>query len=160
MIPGVFAQFVEAGHILGSAAIILDYQDESGRPRRLWFSGDIGRYDVPILRDPVLPSDAHTLIMECTYGDKPHRAMEDAYDEFVDAIKRTVNRGGKVIVPAFAVGRTQNLTYLLTEAINQGISRISRLWLTALWQSMLPIFTANTPNVLMTRPGSLSLNTA
>ena len=120
VIPGVFAQFVEAGHILGSAAIILDYQDESGRPRRLWFSGDIGRYDVPILRDPVLPSDAHTLIMECTYGDKPHRAMEDAYDEFVDAIKRTVNRGGKVIVPAFAVGRTQNLTYLLTEAIESG----------------------------------------
>ena len=120
VIPGVFAQFVEAGHILGSAAIILDYQDESGRPRRLWFSGDIGRHDVPILRDPVLPSDAHTLIMECTYGDKPHRAMEDAYDEFVDAIKRTVNRGGKVIVPAFAVGRTQNLTYLLTEAIESG----------------------------------------
>ncbi len=120
VIPGVFAQFVEAGHILGSAAIILDYQDESGRPRRLWFSGDIGRYDVPILRDPVLPSDAHTLIMECTYGDKPHKDMEDAYDEFVDVINRTVNRGGKVIVPAFAVGRTQNLTYLLTEAIESG----------------------------------------
>jgi len=120
VIPGVFAQFVEAGHILGSAAIVLDYQDESGRPRRLWFSGDIGRHDVPILRDPVLPSDAHTLIMECTYGDKPHKDMEDAYDEFVDVINRTVNRGGKVIVPAFAVGRTQNLTYLLTEAIESG----------------------------------------
>jgi len=120
VIPGVFAQFVEAGHILGSAAIVLDYQDESGRPRRLWFSGDIGRHDVPILRDPVLPSDAHTLIMECTYGDKPHKDMEDAYDEFVDVINRTVNRGGKVIVPAFVVGRTQNLTYLLTEAIESG----------------------------------------
>lgn len=120
VIPGVIAHFVEAGHILGSAAVVLDYQDEAGNPKRLWFSGDIGRYDVPILRDPVLPTGAQTVVMECTYGDKPHESMDDAYDEFVDAIRRTVSRGGKVIVPAFAIGRTQNLTYFLSDAIENG----------------------------------------
>jgi metallo-beta-lactamase family protein len=105
---------------LGSGAIVLDYQDEQGNPRRLWYSGDIGRFDVPILRDPVFPSDAQTLVMECTYGDKAHENMDDAYDEFVDVIRRTVRRGGKVIVPAFAVGRTQNLTYFLSDAIENG----------------------------------------
>ena len=120
-IPGVTAQLVDAGHILGSAAVILDYRDDQGKPKRLWFSGDIGRYDVPILRDPVLPTGAETLVMECTYGDKPHDSMDDAYDEFIDAIKRTVRRGGKVIVPAFAVGRTQNLTYFLSQAMDDGL---------------------------------------
>jgi metallo-beta-lactamase family protein len=120
VIPGVTAQFIEAGHILGSAAVVLDYKDASGDPKRLWFSGDIGRYDVPILRDPVFPTGANTVIMECTYGDKPHENMDEAYDEFIDAVKRTVKRGGKVIVPAFAVGRTQNLTYFLSDAIENG----------------------------------------
>lgn len=59
--------------------------------------------------------------MECTYGDKPHESMEDAYEEFIDVVKRTVKRGGKVIVPAFAVGRTQNLTYFLSQAIEDGL---------------------------------------
>ena len=120
VIPGVTAQLVEAGHILGSAAVVLDYQDDFGNPRRLWFSGDIGRFDVPILRDPVFPSGAHTVVMECTYGDKLHENMDESYDEFVDAINRTVNRGGKIIVPSFAIGRTQNLTYFLSDAIENG----------------------------------------
>ena len=119
-IPGVTAQLVDAGHILGSAAVILDYRDDQGQTKRLWFSGDIGRQDVPILRDPVLPTGADTLVMECTYGDKPHDSMDDAYDEFIDAVRRTVKRGGKVIVPAFAIGRTQNLTYFLSQAIDEG----------------------------------------
>jgi len=119
-IPGIKARLVEAGHILGSAAIVLDYKNAAGEEKRLWYSGDIGRPDMPILRDPVLPSDANTLIMETTYGDKPHDSLYDAYDEFVDAINRTVSRGGKVIVPAFAVGRTQNLLYLLSDGIENG----------------------------------------
>ncbi|MEL7627105.1 MAG: MBL fold metallo-hydrolase [Anaerolineaceae bacterium] len=117
VIPGVIAQLVEAGHILGSSAVVLDYLDEAGKPKRFWYSGDVGRYDVPILRDPVLPSEAQTVLMECTYGDKPHESMDEAYDEFIDAVRRTVNRGGKIIVPAFAIGRTQNLTYFLSQAI-------------------------------------------
>lgn len=115
--PGLTVQLLEAGHILGSAAVVIDYNDDNGESKRLWFSGDIGRYDTPILRDPVLPSDAQTLLMECTYGDKAHESIDDAYDEFIDAVRRTVSRGGKIIVPAFAVGRTQNLAYLLSEAV-------------------------------------------
>jgi len=118
-VPGVTARLFDAGHILGSAAVALDYT-ENGRPKRFWFSGDIGRLDAPILQDPVMPEKADILLMECTYGDKKHEKLEDAYDEFVDAVNRTVKRGGKVIVPAFAVGRTQNLCYMLSEAIDQG----------------------------------------
>ncbi|HQK42586.1 MAG TPA: MBL fold metallo-hydrolase [Anaerolineaceae bacterium] len=118
-IPGVTARLHDAGHILGSSAVALDYT-ENGQAKRLWYSGDIGRLDAPILQDPVFPEKADTLLMECTYGDKKHEKLEDAYDEFVDVINRTVRRGGKVIVPAFAVGRTQNLSYMLNEAFENG----------------------------------------
>ncbi len=109
---GVTAEFIEAGHILGSAAIRLEVR-EGSRVTRLWFSGDIGRRDLPLLRDPVLPSDADYLMMECTYGDKPHRDPVKAHLEFHQVVLRTARRGGKVIVPAFAVGRTQELVYSL-----------------------------------------------
>ncbi|HBY08104.1 MAG TPA: MBL fold metallo-hydrolase [Chloroflexi bacterium] len=118
-IPGVTARLVEAGHILGSAAIILDIE-ERGKKFRLWFSGDIGRRELPLLRDPVLPYEADYLLMECTYGDKPHRSPQMAYDELREVVSRTVQRGGKVIIPAFAVGRTQELVYDLHQMIDGG----------------------------------------
>jgi len=111
-VPGVVARFIEAGHILGSAAISLEIE-EKGRKIRFWFSGDIGRYKLPLLRDPVLPVDVDYLLMECTYGDKPHNDPSQAFDEFQEIVSRTVRRGGKVIIPAFAVGRTQELVYHL-----------------------------------------------
>ena len=111
-IPGVIARFIEAGHILGSAAISLEIE-EKGRKVRFWFSGDIGRYKLPLLRDPVLPEAVDYLLMECTYGDKPHDDPTKAFDEFQDVVSRTIKRGGKVIIPAFAVGRTQELVYHL-----------------------------------------------
>jgi len=109
-IPGVLARFVDAGHILGSAAVSL-FIEERGRKFRLWFSGDIGRRNLPLIRDPELPEEADYLVMECTYGDKPHRDPQMAYEELRDVVKKTVERGGKVIIPAFAVGRTQELVY-------------------------------------------------
>ncbi len=118
-VPGVSARLIEAGHILGSAAIVLDLE-EKGRKLRFWFSGDIGRERLPLLRDPVLPENADVLMMECTYGDKPHRDPELAFTEFRDVVLRTFKRGGKVIVPAFAVGRTQELVYNLNRMITQG----------------------------------------
>src|SRR5512146_26211 len=111
-IPGVTARFIEAGHILGSAAISLEIE-EKGRKIRFWFSGDIGRYKLPLLRDPVLPSYVDYLLMECTYGDKPHDDPDAAFNEFHEIVTRTIKRGGKVIIPAFAVGRTQELVYHL-----------------------------------------------
>jgi metallo-beta-lactamase family protein len=110
--PGVTARFIEAGHILGSAAISLEIE-EKGQKVRFWFSGDIGRYELPLLRDPILPEDVDYLLMECTYGDKPHNDPAKAFEEFQDIVLRTIKRGGKVIIPAFAVGRTQELVYHL-----------------------------------------------
>lgn len=117
--PGVTACFAEAGHILGSAAVALNIQ-ENGRSVRVWFSGDIGRRKLPLLQDPVLPDAADYLIMESTYGDKPHSDPEAAYLEFRDVVARTVQRGGKVIIPAFAVGRTQELVYFLNQMMQAG----------------------------------------
>jgi len=120
--PGVTARFVEAGHILGSAAVSLDIE-ENGRKLRLWFSGDIGRRKLPILRDPVLPDAADYLIMESTYGDKPHRDPDAAYQEFREVVTRTIKRDGKIIIPSFAVGRTQELVYFLNQMVNDGSIR-------------------------------------
>lgn len=115
-VPGVTARFVEAGHILGSAGLVLDVE-ERGTRRRLWFSGDVGRLKLPLLRDPVLPEKVDYLVMETTYGDKPHRDPEQAYDELRQVLNRTIRRGGKVIIPAFAVGRTQELIYDLNQMV-------------------------------------------
>ena len=118
-LPGVTATLAEAGHILGSAAVVLDIE-ENGRSRRVWFSGDIGRRDLLLIRDPVLPSGADTLIMECTYGDKDHQSPESSYEELRQAVLRTIARRGKVIIPAFAVGRTQELVHSLHQMIDRG----------------------------------------
>jgi len=119
VIPGVTVTFVEAGHILGSAAVILDVE-EKGKKTRLWFSGDIGRFDMPILKDPVLPVDADYLIMESTYGDRPHPSYENACEDLQQVLERTLKRGGKVIIPAFAVGRTQELVYATHRMMDSG----------------------------------------
>jgi len=118
-IPGVIARFYEAGHILGSAGVSLEIE-EKGRKIRLWFSGDIGRYKLPLLRDPILPDTIDYMIMESTYGDKRHDDPENAFNEFRNVVKLTVERGGKVIVPAFAVGRTQELVFHLNQMMSDG----------------------------------------
>jgi len=118
-LPGVSAGLVDAGHILGSAAVALDI-DEGGRRTRVWFSGDIGRRNLPLIRDPILPDAADYLIMESTYGDKAHQTPQASYDELRQAVTRTVQRGGKVIIPAFAVGRTQEIAYSLHQMIDHG----------------------------------------
>jgi metallo-beta-lactamase family protein len=119
-IPGVTARLIEAGHILGSAAISLEIE-ERGRKTRFWFSGDIGRPGMPLLRDPQLPGEVDILMMECTYGDKPHPDPQLAFQEFRDVVMRTVARGGRVIIPAFAVGRTQEIVYLLHQMSDEGL---------------------------------------
>ena len=118
-IPGVRARLLEAGHILGSAGISLDIE-ENGNKFRLWFSGDIGRLKTPLLRDPQLPEKFDYLLMECTYGDKPHRDPEQAFLELRDVILRTVKRGGKIIIPSFAIGRTQEIVFCLNRMISDG----------------------------------------
>jgi metallo-beta-lactamase family protein len=118
-LPGITAHLVDAGHILGSAAVVLDIQ-EGSRSFRLWFSGDIGRPGLLLLRDPVLPDKAEYLIMESTYGDTKKRDPEEAFLELKDVVQRTVQRKGRVIIPAFAVGRTQELVFGLHKMIENG----------------------------------------
>jgi metallo-beta-lactamase family protein len=118
-VPGARVSLVDAGHILGSAGVVLDLE-EKGTKRRLMFSGDIGRPGLPLLRDPVLPEDVDVLLMECTYGDHNHGSIEEAYAEALDVFRRAAERGGKVVVPAFAVGRTQAIVYALHQMFDRG----------------------------------------
>ena len=112
-LPGLQATLVEAGHILGSAQVHLDVPDGATTTRRLVFSGDLGRKDLPILRDPAPLDRADYVFMESTYGDRVHAPIESTEDALAQAINDTVAKKGKVIIPAFAVGRTQEIVYSL-----------------------------------------------
>ena len=119
-LPGVTARLLDAGHILGSAQILLEVR-ERGHTTTLLFSGDLGRKGLPILRDPELPSGpVDYVIMESTYGDRVHDHVERMREDLERVIRETVARGGKVIVPAFAVGRTQELIYALSYLVRAG----------------------------------------
>lgn len=124
VVPGIRATFVDAGHILGSASVLLDCT-EGGVKRRLIFSGDIGRWGLPIIRDPMIPEGAHTVIMESTYGNRDHPPAEDMRGRLGAIITETAQRGGRVMIPAFAVGRTQELLYDLHALFREG--RIPRI---------------------------------
>ncbi len=108
--PGVSVTYLDAGHILGSAVVVLDVE-EDGQTRRLLFTGDLGRPDMPILRDPMATDGVDVLITESTYGDRTHPTREDQDRLLRDIVVETYRRGGKLIIPAFAVGRTQELVY-------------------------------------------------
>jgi len=116
---GVKLTYYDAGHVLGSAMVALDI-DVVGDERRLVFSGDVGRRNMPILRDPEIPPRASYLLMESTYGDRTHDPIEQMEDELDDVITRTVDRGGKVIVPSFALERAQEVIYALKDLKNKG----------------------------------------
>jgi metallo-beta-lactamase family protein len=112
----ITATFFDAGHILGSASILLEL-GEGGRRRRVLFSGDIGYNDRVILRNPVQPSDVDVVVMETTYGDRKHKALQPSIEEMYDAINTTLQRGGNVIIPSFALERAQEILYYLREGI-------------------------------------------
>ena len=111
--------FLDAGHILGSAVVVLEAREDSTH-RRVVFSGDLGRRDVPILRDPQTPDWADVLILESTYGNRRHEDIRGATERVYQVIERVAARGGKIIVPAFSVGRTQVFVYCLHELFNEG----------------------------------------
>ena len=118
ILPGIQLTFYDAGHILGSAIIVLDIKDEETKQDiRLVFSGDLGRPDRPILNDPSPIDSADILLIESTYGNREHADLDEASDKLERIINDTCKRGGKVIVPAFAVGRTQELVYRLHQLV-------------------------------------------
>jgi metallo-beta-lactamase family protein len=115
---GVRVSFHDAGHILGSASVLLQVE-EAGRTRRVLFSGDIGNRGRPILRDPA-PPEADIVLMETTYGDRQHRSVKASVEELIAAVDATMKRHGNVVIPSFALERTQEILYYLREATVDG----------------------------------------
>ncbi|WP_353685044.1 MBL fold metallo-hydrolase [Thermodesulfovibrio sp. 3907-1M] len=113
---GIDIKLFDAGHILGSATVQLNINS-----KKIAFSGDIGRSGYPILRDPEVPEEADYLILESTYGNRVHKTLDESIKELILAIKETFQKGGNVIIPAFAVGRTQDLLYILNKTVRQGL---------------------------------------
>lgn len=116
---GVTARFINAGHILGSAAVVVEAGTAKAR-RRILFSGDLGNDGRPILPDPTPPPEADYVVMECTYGDRRHRDMAASKAELIEVIAEALARGGNVLIPSFAMQRTQELLFCLREATESG----------------------------------------
>lgn len=120
ILPGVSLKFYDAGHILGSAITVLKYE-EDGKTHHICYTGDIGPKGVPLLHDPEIPNeDIETLLMESTYGNRTHTPLEQAKSELAQAIKKVCDRNGVMVVPAFSLGRTQMLVYIIHKLVDIG----------------------------------------
>ena len=117
---GVKVKFSDAGHLLGSASIEV-WINEDGEERKIVFSGDIGNLNRPIIKDPSYINDADYVVMESTYGDRYHNADVDYVSELAGICQRTFDRGGNVVIPAFAVGRTQEMLYYFRKIKEEGL---------------------------------------
>ena len=115
---GIRYRFLDAGHILGSGSLELWFQD-SPREKKMLFSGDIGKKGNPIINDPSIEREADYVVMESTYGNRLHKGMDETVSELVEAITVTFKRGGNVIIPAFAIGRTQDILYVLNRLVRE-----------------------------------------
>ncbi|OPY80024.1 MAG: Ribonuclease [Syntrophorhabdus sp. PtaU1.Bin153] len=116
---GLKYRFVDAGHILGSGSLEVWYKS-ADQEKKIVFSGDVGKNANPIINDPEHITESDYVVIESTYGDRFHKGMEESIDEMVEAIKTTFKRGGNVLFPAFAVGRTQDILYILNKLIKAG----------------------------------------
>ncbi len=114
--PGIVATFLDAGHILGSASVLLQLTD-SGTRRQVFFSGDLGNAGRPLLSTPALPPKVDVVVMESTYGDRLHKPFAPSVEELCTAIAETFRRGGNVVIPSFALERTQELLFVLRNAV-------------------------------------------
>ena len=130
---GVVARFIPAGHILGSASVHLTITDND-RTTTLLASGDLGRGNHPLIPGPGVPPAARTVLVESTYGDSLHPEESDEIEEFANVVRRTAKRGGVVLIPAFAVDRTEVLLTVLRELMTAGRIQRSRCTSTARWR--------------------------
>jgi len=119
--PGVLATFVDAGHILGSAIITLVVREtDGGEPTTIVFSGDLGRPGTPIIRDPTAMTGADYVVVESTYGGREHEASQEAVRMLGEAVRATADAGGVLLIPSFAIGRTQEVVWELDRLIDRG----------------------------------------
>lgn len=114
--PGVTVVFFDAGHILGSASVLITEKNGTGQ-KQVLFSGDLGNPHGLLLADPPPPPQVETVVMETTYGDRNHKDLESSVTEFYDAVAKTFQRGGNVVVPTFAIERAQELLYIVCRGI-------------------------------------------
>ena len=118
---GVAACFYDAGHILGSALVhLIVYEKDINKRTYIGFTGDLGRKNIPLLRDPQILPQSDIFISECTYGDRLHESLRDANKMLIEIVNKTYKKGGKLIIPAFAVERTQEIVYRLNVALKNG----------------------------------------
>lgn len=114
--PGIRTTFIDAGHILGSASIFFELEEDKHQ-HRLLFSGDLGCSKRAILRSPTTPPKVDTVVMETTYGDRLHKQLQPSIEELYDTVNKTIDRGGNVIIPTFALERAQEILYYLREGV-------------------------------------------
>lgn len=162
---GVKIRFTDIGHLLGSASIEV-WLSEDGIERKLVFSGDIGNVNQPLLKDPSFTKEADYVIMESTYGDRYHpkesltkEGQRDYVSELAQILRETFDKGGNVVIPSFAVGRTQEILYFLRKIkvgrMVQGHEGFRSMWIVP-WQWRLPVFSRKTGwTALMRKPWSL-----
>lgn len=120
ILDGIKISFQDAGHLLGSSSIYIRV-NEHGEETTLLFSGDLGNVRRPLIRDPQMPSEADYVIVESTYGDRLHGERPDYEAQFTEIIQRTLDRGGNVVIPSFAIGRTQEILYLIRKIKDEGL---------------------------------------
>ena len=152
--PGISATFVDAGHILGSANILLEVS-EQGHVRRVLFSGDLGLHGRRILRDPATPPPADVVVMETTYGDCPHKELQPSIEELYDAINTTTQRGGNVVIPTSRWNVRRNSCFTCMPARNRAGCRHScRCSSTHPWRFPPPRSFVAIPSAMTSIPGS------
>ncbi|MBI5047394.1 MAG: MBL fold metallo-hydrolase [Deltaproteobacteria bacterium] len=117
--PNIEARFRDAGHILGSAILELWIKEKGGKVK-IVFSGDLGHKGAPIVRDPTYIDEADYVLIESTYGNRQHKGIKETIDEFAEAVMETIKRGGNAIIPSFAVGRTQDILYIINQVAREG----------------------------------------
>ncbi len=120
ILDGISIRFIDAGHLLGSSSIEISVT-ENGKTEKILFSGDIGNIDRPLIRDPSVPDPADYLVIESTYGDRLHGDRPDYVEQLSKILEDTFKRGGNVVIPSFAVGRTQELLYIIREIKQKGL---------------------------------------
>ncbi|MES9993829.1 MAG: MBL fold metallo-hydrolase [Candidatus Thiodiazotropha sp.] len=128
ILPGVSIRFQDAGHILGSSSVEV-WLNEKGKQRKIVFSGDLGQYDTPILNDPAAINEADHVIVESTYGNRRHRDRQSTIDEIGEIIREAAHQKGNLLIPAFSIGRTQEILYYLGKYYDQ--------WELGRWQVFL-----------------------
>ncbi|MDH4134483.1 MAG: MBL fold metallo-hydrolase, partial [Gammaproteobacteria bacterium] len=159
--PDIEICFRDAGHILGSAIVEL-WVEDGGRSRKVVFSGDLGNAAMPLLRDPEVVREADLLLLESTYGDRDHRPLPDTLKEFAEILAHAARDGGNVLIPAFAIGRTQEILYHLGEFHRDGTLPQSQVFLdspmaiaaTEIHQRHMQVFSREARNAIRENGGT------